>query len=96
MRELHKPVHPGFIFNRDWVLMSKKEQEQATAEGKLRIPSNNEFRKMKPSEFKEWKATAQPILDELHDGVLTVFNSFPKSLLLVCRLVKFFCISSIS
>ena len=88
MRELHKPVHPRFIFNRDWVMMSKQEREKAIAEGKVRIPSNNEFRKMKPNEFKEWKASVQPILDELHDGVLSVFNSFPKSLLLVCRLVN--------
>ena len=86
MRELHKPVHPKLIFAKDWSLLSDDEKEKATKEGKIKIPSPSEFRKMKSSEFKEWKAQAQPILDEIHDGVFEVFNSFPKSLLLVCRL----------
>ena len=86
MRELHKPVHPKFIFAKDWLLMSQAEKEKATLEGKVKIPSTSEFRKMKSNEFKEWKASVQPILDEIHDSVLDVFNSFPKSLLLVCRL----------
>ncbi len=86
MRELHKPVHPKLMFAKDWALLSREEQEKATKEGIMRIPTPNEFRKMKSSEFKEWKELAQPILDEIHEGVFQVFNSFPKSLLLVCRL----------
>lgn len=85
MRELYKPVHPKFIFAKDWIKMTREEQDQATKDGKFKIPSANEFRKMKGDEFKEWKAQVQPILDELHGQVLDVFNSFPKSLLLVCR-----------
>ena len=36
MRELHRPIHPAFIFARDWELMSEAEKEKATSEGKIK------------------------------------------------------------
>ena len=36
MRELHRPLHPSFIFAKDWALMSEADKEKATQEGKLR------------------------------------------------------------
>ena len=86
MRQLHIPVHPKFIFARDWLLMSAGEKEKAIKEGKINLPSPHEFQKMKSHEFKEWKEKVQPYLDEIHESVIKVFKNFPKSLMLVCRL----------
>ena len=42
MRPLHRPLHPTFIYNTDWVRMSEKEREKAMTEGKFRL-NNLEF-----------------------------------------------------
>lgn len=84
-RELFKPVHPKLIFAKDWLIMSEDEKVKAELEGYIRVPSQTEFRKMKSSEFKEWRVKAKPVLDQLHEDILKTFQEYPKNLLLVCR-----------
>jgi len=88
MREIHRPIHPAFIYAKDWILMSDEEKSTATREGKIRLPTKNEFRSMKKEDYKEWRAQVQPFIEEIHDSFLHVFKNFPKSLLLVSRFVR--------
>lgn len=37
MREIHRPIHPAFIYAKDWILMSDEEKSTATREGKIRL-----------------------------------------------------------
>ena len=85
MRPLHRPVHSKLIFNNDWVRMSQKQQEEATKQGMLRLPTPKQIRNMKKSEINELRAKFRPFFEEMKEEALVVFKSFPPSLMLVCR-----------
>lgn len=89
MRPLHRPIHDKFIFNSDWIKMTEKEKEDAIQQGKFRLPSTKEFKKMSKEEIKEWRVKFKPYIDELKDDITKVFQQFPRGLLLVFRLDSF-------
>ena len=85
MRPLHRPVHVKFIFSKDWDKMSEEEQKKAINEGKIRLPSQGEFRKMKKDEITEWSKTMKPYIEEIKDSFISLLRKLPHGLLLVCR-----------
>jgi len=37
MRGIHRPIHPSFIFAKDWAIMTDEEKEKANKEGKFKL-----------------------------------------------------------
>jgi hypothetical protein len=65
--------------------MTDKQREEAISEGKIRLPTPKEFRKMKKEELNELRAKFKPYIEEMKEDALAVFRSFPKGLMLVTR-----------
>lgn len=85
MKPLHKPIHPKFIYNSAWVKMSPEERMQALSEGKIRIPTQAEFRSLKAAEISELRAKARPYVEEIREDIQKTLKLFPRTLLLVFR-----------
>lgn len=85
MKPLHRPVHDVFIFNSTWKKMSREEREKATAEGKIRIPTRDEIKCLKPAEIEELRAKVRPYLEEIRENMLKTLKALPRTLILVFR-----------
>lgn len=85
MKPLHKPVRDVFIFNSTWQKMSIEEREKAIAEGKIRIPSREEFRNFKAADLNEMRAKVRPIFEEIRENIVLTLKALPRTLILIFR-----------
>lgn len=85
MRPLHRPVHPKFVYNSQWVKMSDEERKKALDDGIIRIPTPNEFRNMKSQELYELRAKCKPYFEEIKEDISKVLKLFPRTLFLAFR-----------
>lgn len=88
MRPLHRPVHDMFIFDKTWQKMSAAEREKAREEGKIRIPSGDEVKKLTPAEWAELRAKFRPYIEEIRNNIVKTLKSMPRTLILVLRYIK--------
>jgi hypothetical protein len=54
----------------------------------IRLPTPKEFAKMNREELASFRAKFKPYLEEMKENILEVFRTFPKCMLLVCRLAQ--------
>lgn len=87
MKPLHRPVHDMFIFDKTWQKMSAAEREKANAEGKIRIPSRAEVKKLTPAEWSELRAKFRPYVDEIRTNIVKTLKSLPRTLILALRYI---------
>ena len=85
MKPLHKPVRDVFIFDSTWRKMSIEEREKAIAEGKIRIPSREEFRNLKAADLNEMRAKVRPIFEEIRENIVLTLKALPRTLILIFR-----------
>lgn len=85
MKPLHRPVHDMFIFDKTWKKMSAVEKEKAIEEGKIRIPTREEWKKLTPNEWAEMRAKFQPYMEEIRENIVKTLKLLPRNLILVLR-----------
>lgn len=67
--------------------MSEKEKLKAIDEGKIKIPTHDEYKKMSSEEIKNLRQEVKPYFEEIKQSILALLRQMPYSLLLVCRYI---------